>query len=240
MSNQKILLLLILLSFYIIVCKKPTNKKNVNPKASKFTSTNSAKNITSNLNISIDEMDKIMFCTIIVDESLKKANDELDKIVTRLNLKIPTQLVDKVTTEILEKCLNVDIKTANKYMKNLTYLNNFEWEKEFNDYSKINYDKYNKTSDLSLTVKQQLLLHKYNEVNEIFKKKRNEERELLEKENRKIRIGNIEMEKIPNSFKFGIFLTIFIIFFGAITYYLTTLGGKPKDKKKKDKKKKTQ
>ena len=185
-------------------------------------------------------MDKIMFCTIVVEESLKKADNELDKIVKRLNLKIPTQLVDKVTTEILEKCLNVDIKTANKYMKNLTYLNNFEWKKEFNDYSKINYDKYNKTSDLSLTMKQQLLLHKYNEVNEIFKKKRNEERELLEKENRKIRIGNIEMEKIPNSFKFGIFLTIFIIFFGAIIYYLTTLGGKTKDKKKKDKKKKIQ
>ena len=232
MSNPKILVLILLLC--IIACKEGNDKNNDNQKVSNFTSTNST------LNLSIDEMDKIMFCVIIVEESIKKADYKIEETMERLKLKIPNQLIDKITTEILEKCIKVDIKIANKYIKNLTYLYNFVWNKDFDKYAEIKYDKYNKTSDLLLTDQQNLLLHEYNEVYALFKNKREQENQKLENENKKIRIGNIEIENIPKSLKIGLFITIFFIFFGVITYYLTTLGGKPKDKKKKEKKKKIQ
>ena len=112
MSNPKILVLILLLC--IIACKEGNDKNNDNQKVSNFTSTNST------LNLSIDEMDKIMFCVIIVEESIKKADYKIEETMERLKLKIPNQLIDKITTEILEKCIKVDIKIANKYIKNLT------------------------------------------------------------------------------------------------------------------------
>ena len=53
----------------------------------------------------------------------------------------------------------------------------------------------------------------------------------------KIKIGNLDLENIPQGFKLGIFLIIFLIFFGGIFYYLKglnkKLGTNPKKKKKK-------
>ena len=126
------------------------------------------------------------------------------------------------------------MKIVNKFFKNLNLLNNFEWEKDFNEYLKIDFDKYHNTSDLAFTPEQEVLMYKFNKVNELFRQKREE----YEAENRKIRIGKFDFESIPLSFKLGIFLIILTLFFGGIFYFLKTLERKPKDKKKKDKEKK--
>ena len=84
---------------------------------------------------------------------------------------------------------------------------------------------------------QQILMYKFEKTEEIYKQKEILDREMYEKENRKIRIGKVELQNIPNSFKLGIFLVILIVFFGGIFYFLGTLKA---DKKEKKKKKKTQ
>ena len=192
-------------------------------------------------NISVNEMDTIIFCSMIVQEHIKTKAKEIDDVSKRLNLTSPNQVYEKYGTDIFEKCnKNMDIKKVNTYIKNLTYFYNFKWEKDFDEFTKIDLDKYANETDLRLTMDQQILMYKYSKVNEMFRIKKADDREKIEKENRKIKIGQIDMDSIPIAFKFGIFLAILVIFFGGIFYFLKTLQNKPKDKKKKEKKKKTQ
>lgn len=189
--------------------------------------------------MSNDEMDKIMLCTVVVQEIIKKSQNDIEKVHKKLNLSNVNMLYEKVGTDIFEKCnKKIDIKIVNKYFKNLSLIKDFEWEKSFDEFSKIDFDKYHNASDLTYTIEQQLLMYKFNKVNELFRQKRADQREVFEAENRKIRIGQIDMDSIPLSFKLGIFLVILVLFFGGIFYFLKTLDKRPKDKKKKDKEKK--
>ena len=186
-------------------------------------------------NMTIDEMDTMMFCTIIVQESMKKHEKKIKEIEKKLNVsnKFATE---KISTDIFEKCnKNIDIKNVNYYIKNLTFLNTFKWEKNFDELSKIDFDKYKNKTDLEYTMDQHVLMYKFEKVEEIFRQKRAQERERYEKENQKIRIGKIDLENIPQSFKLSIFLCILILFFGGIFYFLQKLQRKPKEKKKKKK-----
>ena len=172
---------------------------------------------------------------------MKKIQKEVDSIQKRLNVSNVNQIYDKIGTDIFEKCnKKMDIKVVNKYLKNLTLFNDFKWEKDFDEIIKIDPDKYANQTDLRYTMDQQVLMYKFNKVNEQYRQKRADQRENIEMENRKIRIGKLDMDSIPLSIKFGIFLVIIIIFFGGIFYFLKTLEKKPKDKKKKEKKKKIQ
>ena len=122
----------------------------------------------------------------------------------------------------------------------MTYFYNFKYEKDFDELTKIDFDKYKNRTSLRFSTEQQILMYKYNKINEFYTQKKADERDKIQQENRKIKIGQIDMESIPLSFKLGIFLVILILFFGGIFYILKTLQRKPKEKKKKDKKKKTQ
>lgn len=194
-------------------------------------------------NISINEMDTLIFCSMIVQEHIKNSVKEVENVKKRLNLTSPNPIYEKYGTDIFEKCnKNVDIKMVNTYIKNFTYFYNFKWEKSFDDFTNIDFDKYANETDLRLTMDQQILMYKYNKVNEMFRIRKADDREKIEKENRKIKIGQIDMDSIPIAFKLGIFLVILVVFFGGIFYFLKTLQNKPKEKekKKKEKKKKTQ
>ena len=192
-------------------------------------------------NMTIDEMDTMMFCTIVVQTTVREKKEEFEALQKKLNLSNINVVYEKVGTDIFEKCnKDTDIKLVNTFIKNLTYMNNFKWGKEFDELAKINFDKYNNETDLRLTTDQLTLMYKYQKVDELFRQKRADERDKIDKENQKIKIGEIDMESIPTSVKFLIFLVIIILFFGGIFYLLKTLEKKPKDKKKKEKKKKTQ
>ena len=186
-------------------------------------------------NITIDEMDTMMFCTVIVQESTKNYEKKFNEIHKKLNVS-NNMIKEKVATDIFEKCTkNINIKNVNYYIKNLTFLNNFKWEKNFEEFTKIDFDKYKNQSDFQFTTEQQVLMYKFDKVEEIYKQKRTEERERYINENRKMRIGKIELESIPNSFKLSLLLFILIVFFGGIFYYLKKLQKKPIEKKKKKK-----
>ena len=115
---------------------------------------------------------------------------------------------------------------VNKYFKNLTFIKTFAWDKNFDKISDVNFDKYKNISDLDYTTNQTLLMHYFQKAEEIFKQKREEDRERYIKANQKIRIGNLDLENIPQNFKLGIFLIIFLIFFGSIFYFLKGLNKK--------------
>ena len=192
-------------------------------------------------NMSEDEMDTMILCTAVVQESVKKQKSNIEALQKRLNLSNVNPVYEKVGTDIFEKCnKNLDIKIVNNFMKNLTYLNPFKWVKEFDEITKIDYDKYNNDTDLRLNYDQQILMYKYQRVDELFRQKRADERDNIDKENQKLKIGKIDMDSIPSSVKFMVFLVILILLFGGVFYLLKTLEKKPKDKKKKEKKKKTQ
>jgi len=190
----------------------------------------------SPLNMTVDEMDRILLCTVIVQDIIKQKNKDIQEAQKKLNLSNINMLIEKVGTDTFEKCTKtIDMKTVSKYFKNMTLIKEYEWEKSFDKYLNIEFDKYHNESDLVFTKEQQILMNKFSKVNTIFNLKRREKYEI---ENKKIKIANLDFERIPLSFKLGIFLVILVLFFGGIFYFLKTLEKNPKDKKKKDKEKK--
>jgi len=244
MSFMKLLFFL-LLSISLILSQsenKTSEKVEEEPSKASTNNTTSSKDNRRRsppLNMTNDEMDKIMLCTVVVQEIIKKSQNEIENVNKKLNLSNINMLYEKVGTDVFEKCSKkIDIKVVNKYFKNLSLIKDFEWEKSFDEFSKIDFDKYHNASDLTYTFEQQILMYKFNKVNELFRQRRADQREVYEAENRKIKIGQIDMDSIPLTFKLGIFLVILVLFFGGIFYFLKTLEKKPKDKKKKDKEKK--
>ena len=191
-------------------------------------------------NLSFDEMDKMIFCTFVIQNALRDKKTDLENVQKKMNLSSPNMIYEKLGTDMFEKCnKNADINIVNKYVKNLTYFDNFILEKSFKSLVDIDFDKYNNQSDLVLTMDQQVLMYKYQSVEEVFRQKRADQREAHEQENQKIKIGSLELDQIPSYVKFTAFLVVLLIIFGGIFYFLKTLEKKPKDKKK-NKKKKTQ
>jgi len=243
-------IILLLLSISLILSQNTNKisrnegKKESKEETSKLKNQNlNSKNISSSqienrnqnhpLNMTNDEMDKIMLCTALVQDIIKQKQADIGKAKQKLNLTNMNMLAEKVGTDIFEKCTKkMDMKIVNKYFKNLNLLIDFEWDKSFNEYLKVDFDKYHNARDLKFTPEQELLMYKFNKVNELFRQKRGE----YEAENRKIRIGNLDFENIPLSFKLAIFIAILVLIFGGMFYFLKTLERKPKDKKKRERK----
>ena len=192
-------------------------------------------------NLTYEEMDTMIFCTFVIQDTLREKKSDIEKIQKRLNLSSPNQVYEKLGTDMFEKCnKNADVNLVNKYVVNLTYFDNFKMEKSFKSLSDLDFDKYNNITDLALTMEQQILMYKYQSVEEIFRQKRADQRDTVDNANtNKIKIGNFDIDNIPSPIKFGSLLIVLILIFGGIFYFLKKLEKKPKDKKK-NKKKKTQ
>ena len=227
MSKFLFLLLLIL----TINCNEESKNKTLN---------NTKKIVDSKkpFNISIDEIDTMIVCSIIMEEKTKKYSSKIEKLQKKLNITTPELVVNKISADIFEKCTKlIKLEKVNYFVKNLTFINDFVWEKNFDKISEINFDKYNNKSDLEYTMSQQVLMYNFQKAEEVFKQKQMEDRERYIKANQKIKIGNLDLENIPQEFKLGIFLIIFLIFFGGIFYYLKGLNKKLVSNSKKKKKK---
>ena len=194
-------------------------------------------------NLTIDEMDTMMFCSIIVQETLRAKKDEVENVTKKMNLSSSNPVYEKIGTDIFEQCnKKAHIVLVNTFIKNLTYFKNFRWDKNFETLGQIDFTKYNNESDLILTQSQRILMYLYQRVDELFRQKLADERDTnVEPEkninNQKIKIGNIDVDTIPNSIKFGAFLIVIILLFGGVMYLLRKMEKKPKDKKKNKKKK---
>ena len=223
--------LFVLFLLLVINCNSELQNKTLN---------NTKKIVDSKkpFNLTIDEIDTMMVCSIIMEEKIKKYSSKIEKLQKKLNITTPELVVNKISADVFEKCnKRIKIEKVNNFIKNLTFVNEFQWEKNFDVISEINFEKYNNKSDLDYTTNQQVLMYNFQKAEEVFKQKQMEDRERYIKANQKIRIGNLDLENIPQGFKLGIFLIIFLIFFGGIFYYLKglnkKLGTNPKKKKKK-------
>ena len=221
--------------FLILLISINTNEE---PKNKTSNTTKTLIDSKKSFNLTIDTIDTMIFCSIIMDEKVKKYASKIEKLQKKLNVTTPELVSNKISVDIFEKCnQNIKIERVNKYIKNLTFVEDFYWEKYYDVISDIDFDVYKNTSDLEYTTNQTLLMHHYQKAEEVFKQKQDEDRERYIKANQKIRIGNLDLENIPQNFKLGIFLIIFLIFFGGIFYFLKGLnkkiGSNPKRKKKK-------
>jgi hypothetical protein len=226
--SKYFLFLILLIS--INTSEEPSNK-----------TTNTTKTLIDSkksFNLTVDTIDTMIVCSIIMEEKIKKYSSKIESLQKKLNVTTPELVSNKISVDIFEKCnQKINIEKVNKFIKNLTFINDFSWERYFDEISEINFDKYKNVSDLDYTSNQTLLMHYYQKAEEVFKQKQIEDRERYIKANQKIRIGNLDLENIPQNFKLGIFLIIFLIFFGSIFYFLKglnkKLGANSKKKKKK-------
>jgi hypothetical protein len=187
---------------------------NEEPKNKTSNTTKTLIDSKKSFNLTVDTIDTMIFCSIIMDEKVKKYSSKIEKLQKKLNVTTPELVSNKISVDIFEKCnQNIKIERVNKYIKNLTFVEDFYWEKYYDVISDIDFDIYKNISDLEYTTNQTLLMHHYQKAEEVFKQKQDEDRERYIKANQKIRIGNLDLENIPQNFKLGIFLIIFLIFF---------------------------
>ena len=224
---MKIISLISIIIIYLIICKEE-NENLTNNKTEEL----------PQLNLTMDEMDKMMLCSVFVQEALRKDKDRIEALGNKTN--ISNLLVfEKLGADIFENChKSIDLQTVGKYFKNLTYLGGYEWKNEFDRYIEIDYDKYLEQKNFNLTEDQKEFAKQFTIVKEKFKKKQLEEREKIEEENNRLKIGNIDLENIPSNIKGIIFIIVFAIIFIGSLLLLKSLVNKPK--KKKEKKKKSQ
>ena len=195
---------------YIICLEKNQTKKNISD------NDNNDEDIikSKDLNLTIDEMDKMMICSVFIQEALRKDKDRIEALANKTN-NSNFEVFEKLGTDIFENCYKkIDMSTVKKYFKNLTYLGGYEWKKEFDKYIEIDYDKYLEKNNFNLSDEQQMLSQNFNIVKEKFKKKQLEEREKMKEDYDRLRIGNIDLENIPSNIKGIIFIFIFDIIFG--------------------------
>ena len=205
------------------------------------------------LDLSVEEMDIILLCAFISQTALKNNySQEIREIAERVGEPNIKKVHDKIGFSFFNVCLiNIDNVTINKYISNLTYHNNFEWEKKFDDYIKLDKDKYQKLSDVKFSIDDQIISKVIKQANEEFeKKKKNKNKNKKNNINKKENINNYKSNKnknvinnsILNEIIFFIGFGIIMIIFFYVIHWCRKKDEKPnndKDKNidKKDKKK---
>ena len=205
------------------------------------------------LDLSVEEMDIILLCAFISQTALKNNySQEIREIAERVGEPDIKKVHDKIGFSFFNVCLiNIDNVTVNKYISNLTYHNNFEWEKKFDDYIKLDKDKYQKLSDVKFSIDDQIISKVIKQANEEFeKKKKNKNKNKKNNINKKENINNYKSNKnknvinnsILNEIIFFIGFGIIMIIFFYVIHWCRKKDEKPnndKDKNidKKDKKK---
>ena len=205
------------------------------------------------LDLSVEEMDIILLCAFISQTALKNNySQDIRDIAERVGEPNIKKVHDKIGFSFFNVCLiNIDNVTVNKYISNLTYHNNFEWEKKFDDYIKLDKDKYQKLSDVKFSIDDQIISKVIKQANEEFeKKKKNKNKNKKNNINKKENINNYKSNKnknvinnsILNEIIFFIGFGIIMIIFFYVIHWCRKKDEKPnndKDKNidKKDKKK---
>ena len=207
------------------------------------------------LDLSVEEMDMILLCAFISQTALKNNySQEIREIAERVGETNIKKVHDKIGFSFFNVCLiNIDNVTVNKYISNLTYHNNFEWEKKFDDYIKLDKDKYQKLSDVKFSIDDQIISKVIKQANEEFEKKKKNKNKNKNKQNninKKENINNYKSNKnknvinnsILNEIIFFIGFGIIMIIFFYVIHWCRKKDEKPnndKDKNidKKDKKK---
>ena len=130
------------------------------------------------LDLSDFDMSLLLLCAYISHQALKnKYIESINQIAEKLNVSETKRIYDKIGAGFAQNCYEyIDDETVNKYITNLTYHNNFQWEEEFDNYTKLDINKYKTKSDLKYTIEEQILLKMIHQSNEEFEKRKRERR----------------------------------------------------------------
>ena len=236
---RKFCLFLLITLFYFILSQTQNQTKNTSQPEEK-----EEIDYAEKFNLTIDDMDKMFLCSIFIQKALLKDRDRIEALIIKANISVPDQdlVFDKIGADIFEKCFyDIDIKIVRKYFYNLSTVGELDWDKEYDKYVEIDYDKYLSNFNFTLTEEQELLSIKFNAIRKRLNEKQKEDKEKREKmkdDEYKLKIGNFDINNISSNIKGFFFVLVFaVIFIGAI-YLLKSLVNKPK--KVKQKKKKTQ
>jgi hypothetical protein len=122
------------------------------------------------------DMSLLLLCAYISHQALKNRYIEsINQIAEKLNVSETKRIYDKIGAGFALNCYEyIDNETVNKYITNLTYHNNFQWEEEFDNYTKLDINKYKTKSDLKYTIEEQILLKMIHQSNEEFEKRKRE------------------------------------------------------------------
>ena len=222
--KQMNLLFIYSLLFYFIISQSQNKSSN-----SSKTDNEEIIDYTKKFNLTIDEMDKMLLCSIFIQKALSKDKDRIEALINKTN--IPEEnhylVFDKIGSDIFERCYkDIEMKTVRKYFYNLSTVGDLDWDNKYDKYVEIDYDKYLKESNFNLTEEQKLLSIKFNAVKQRLTEKQKEEQEKKEKikeEQYKIKIGNFDIDNIPDNLKGLFFVLVFAIIFVGSIYLLKTL-----------------
>jgi len=179
------------------------------------------------------DMSLLLLCAYISHQALKNRYIEsINQIAEKLNVSETKRIYDKIGAGFAQNCYEyIDDETVNKYITNLTYHNNFQWEEEFDNYTKLDINKYKTKSDLKYTIEEQILLKMIHQSNEEFEKRKRErrnnntetskvERKDISKEvpkpTPKEKNNNKKNNEYSNSFEIIIREIKFFVYFGLI------------------------
>lgn len=182
-------------------------------------------------NMTIDEMDKMMTCSLFLNQKLEEDKKIIENTSLKFDNKTKEKFESKLFNDIFEYCIdNINNSIINKFFFNLTYLepSDFQFNLKYN----INYSNY-LNKNLTLNKKQEDFAYKLDKVREIFEQKNI----LLKYENsKKIKIGTVDINDISKTFKIVLIIIVLFMFIGVI-YLLNNLINKKKNIKKKKKQK---
>ena len=185
------------------------------------------------LDLSDFDMSLLLLCAYISHQALKnKYIESINQIAEKLNVSETKRIYDKIGAGFALNCYEyIDDETVNKYITNLTYHNNFQWEEEFDNYTKLDINKYKTKSDLKYTIEEQILLKMIHQSNEEFEKRKRERRnnntetskldrkdisKEIPKPTPKEKNNNKKNNEYSNSFEIIIREIKFFVYFGLI------------------------
>ena len=236
---KNVFVITLILLFFTLIQTKEENKNSSQIEEDDI-------DYSQKFNLTIDEMDKMLLCSIFIQKALSKDKDRIEALINKTNIsESDSYLVfDKIGADIFERCYkDIDIKTVRKYFYNLSSVSDLDWDEKYDKYVEIEYDKYLNKSNFTLTEEQQLLSIKFNSIKKRLNEKQKEDKERKEKmkdELYKVKIGNFDIDNIPTNIKGFFFVFIFALIFIGSIYLLKSLVNKPKKIKIKQKKKKSE
>ena len=212
---KKMFIIILFSQLFYLIITQDQNQNNNSSNSSQTKEDN--EDYVEKLNITIDEMDKMLLCSIFIQKGLSKDKDRIEALINKTNIPEPDHYLvfDKIGSDIFERCYkDIDMKTVRKYFYNLSSVGSLDWDKKYDKYVEIDYDKYLNESNFNLTEEQKLLSIKFSAIKKRLTEKQKEDQEKKEKikeEQYKIKIGNFDLDNIPDNIK-GFFWCLFCSF----------------------------
>jgi len=201
-------------------------------------------NILENITVTDEEVDKLLFCSALMQMKLEKDAKILENLIEKSKETNHEDKYDKIGSYLVFKCFNsVSLKVARKHFNHGFYIDEIN-NKKFENYKEYHDFDYSDLKDSEKSDEEIELIYKFYKALEIYNKKKSEidDKEQKEEFHKKIKpVGLDLLRSVPAYVKAIIFIVVFGIIFGGSLYYINSIIKKPKkDKKDKKKKKKNQ